>query len=194
MFSLEVFAAILLVLSWPNRTRCQWNSSTWSDHLGIDCSLDHWLHIPKTGSTFCLAIQHVCCPVEFENLTAGITTAELSSHGKKPFHYQSSYCYRFIREGYPDLECHMTGRPEHIPLIKNGIVWSEQVLAIIREPKSRVISALLDAKHHEGMIPSVWNQLEKQMKEAVDKNETRAYLNLLKAANVYANHPDISGK
>jgi hypothetical protein len=63
-----------------------------------------WLHTPKTGSTLCMLLQHLCCPYEFLNITQGITTEmleenELLSKAERSFDFISTIgCISFIRK------------------------------------------------------------------------------------------------
>lgn len=170
-----------------------WNAKRWANFTQIDCSRTEWIHIPKTGSTFCLSMQHVCCPDKFENLTNGITVedlefAETHKHARnKPFHYFSHYCYRFIRTGYEELDSHncpFTGVHQHVPL--NRRINKQQAMVMMREPKSRIISAFIDGMHHEGTNPSVWNKAKAKMKE-ISATKYDSNTKLMKTAAVYTN-------
>ena len=178
-----------------------WNS-TWKNQT-IDCGLTHWTHIPKTSSMFCLSVQHTCCPVKYEQLTAGITISMLAHSVSTPqarkasqflFGYNSSFCYNFYSNGYAPLDCKFSGRTDHVPLSATVDLKKEMGLAIIREPKSRVVSAFLDAVHGEGFHnkSEYWLMREKMKLIEADKNLTTAQKNLLNC-QMYASHPFLLG-
>jgi hypothetical protein len=177
-----------------------WNSS----HVGetIDCQRTHWMHTAKTSSMFCLAIQHACCPVAYEKLTAGITLAMLnesvSHRGRKSeapqFGYNSSYCFRFYRSGHPELNCQFAGRPEHNPLHHSLNLDHHFGMAIVREPKSRVVSAFLDAVHLEGFANRTHYHKLREKIQQISANKTIPRLErLLIEAQMYADYPGLYG-
>ena len=176
-----------------------WNS-VWQGQ-NIDCTKTHWMHTAKTASTFCLAIQHVCCPTEFEHLTEGVHTQMLTyAYGSPrnrtlaPFRYDTQYCFKFIRDGYPKLECKFAGRPEHIPLYPQDDLQKLMGMVVIREPKGRVISALLDGVHIEGIRDIAHAiELRKTILE-VDRNSSLTKeLKLIRKAEMYVYHRDLYG-
>lgn len=176
-----------------------WNSS-WAGK-SIDCLKTHWMHTAKTGSTFCLAMQHVCCKDQFEPLTDGIQTETLTYAFGSPrnktlaqFHYVSHYCYKFERNGFPPINCSFTGRPEHIALHSSVNLGAEMGMVIIREPKARVISALLDGVHVEGFENRTRVYELRNMFTAMDKNKETPHLQkLIKKAELYSRHPGLYG-
>ena len=208
------FLSVLIVLV-SNRAVAIWNESRWADHQGLDCTMDHWIHIPKTGSTFCLSLQHVCCREGFEVMTTGITTADIDSELHKPnaqreFDYKSAFCYLFNRKGYPPLltipnihdkhawepydpkRCRVSSRPEHIPLNADPAESMEHAIVLIREPKARIISAFLDGQHHEGIKGPQWEEFkEKHLKNVSDPDPMK---HKLKLATAFAHHPDLYGE
>jgi hypothetical protein len=176
-----------------------WNSS-WAGKR-IDCTKTHWMHTAKTGSTFCLAIQHVCCKENFELLTEGIHSQTLtyafgSSRNRTlaPFHYDAQYCFKFVRDGYPPLQCTFAGRPEHIPLYRSTDLSAEMGMVMIREPKARVISALLDGVHLEGFVNRTRGYELRNIFTAMDKDTTTPHTHqLMQKADLYCFHPMLYG-
>ena len=167
----------------------------------IDCKHTYWLHLPKTSSMFCLSIQHACCPAKYEELTAGVTTEKLTKSvityrnaDAETMGYNSSFCYHFYRAGHPTLECEFAGPVDHRPLLSRTDLRQEMGMAIIREPKSRAISAFMDGIHKEGFPhrPDYW-ALRAQF-DLMDKNKSVPALeNTILKAQMYANHPLLKG-
>ena len=168
----------------------------------INCKLTHWLHLPKTSSMFCLSIQHACCPTQYEELTAGVTKEELAKSlvVYKPkgstaenMGFNSSYCYHFYREGHPNLDCKFAGPTDHDPLYSFINMKQEMGMTIVREPKSRVISAYLDNVHKEGFHRfDYWNLRVKL--DAIDKNTSiSAEEKDIEKCLVYTSHPLLKG-
>ena len=166
----------------------------------IDCNRISWIHTAKTGSTFCLVLQHVCCPVKFEQLTEGITTEMIAqsegnyyNRSHSAFRYISHYCYQFTREGHPPLKCIFSGRPEHIPLRDSVDLDFTMGLLMVRDPKSRVISAFLDGVHLEGLNSTYGKKLQKELQTIRLNNNISREENLLQRAQIYAYHSDLYG-
>lgn len=176
-----------------------WNNP-WTTQ-GIDCQRTNWMHTAKTGSTFCLAIQHVCCPAAFQKLTDGITmdmmAYSVGSYYNKThagFRFDAQYCYRFIRDGYEPIRCTFAGRPEHLPLRPTVDLTQLMGLLIVREPKSRIISAFLDGYHLEGFVNRTLGYEMKQEFKLIDRdNQTTKEEKLLKKAQMYCYHPELYG-
>lgn len=175
-----------------------WDAERWSTLTHINCLKTNWIHIPKTGSTFCLSLQHVCCPKKFENLTDGITTSALQiaedhKHDRffrSTFHYYSHYCYRFIRDGYEELgarNCPFTGMHDHKPLSHDPKTSTQQIMTMIRHPNTRIISAYTDAMHHEGISEPMWERTRKTQIDDIAAQETDKYAQVLKSAMLYMN-------
>ena len=166
----------------------------------IDCQRTHWLHIPKTSSMFCLSIQHTCCPAKYEKLTAGVTTEILEKAllpipppDAEDMGFNSSFCYEFYRAGHPPLDCKFAGPVDHSEL-EHVSLKQEMAMAIIREPKSRVISAYLDNLHREG-FPFHHEYLALKAKlDTIDRTENLSVVEgNIKKAQLYANHPYLKG-
>jgi len=100
----------------------------------IDCPL-RWLHPPRTGSTFCLSVQHACNETLFLEQANQHTNVILSN----------SRCSTLVPNGtgFGDL-MGLPLFPEMFPDVSN-------VITILRKPQSRIISAFIDNIHTEGM-------------------------------------------
>ena len=174
--------------------------SVWQGQ-NIDCTKTHWMHTAKTASTFCLALQHVCCPTEFEHLTEGIYTQSLTyAYGSlrnrtlSQFRYDPQYCFKFIRDGYPKLECKFAGRPEHIPLYPQDDLEQLMGMVVIREPKGRIISAFLDGVHLEGMENRTRGYELRRIMTEIDRDTSLTKeVKLMKKAEMYVYHRDLYG-
>lgn len=195
-----VLALIVVLVEGTSAPADQIWNSTWAKQ-SIDCQRTNWIHTAKTGSTFCLAIQHVCCPDAFQTLTGGITTEMLSyafgspqNRSRAGFRYDSQYCYKFLRDGYAPINCTFAGRPEHLPLHPKTDLTQRMSFLIVREPKSRIISAFLDGVHLEGFtnrsagyeMRFMFNDMNK------DKQLSREE-KLLRQARMYAHHHALYG-
>lgn len=164
-------------------------------HERISCNHTHWLHVPKTGSSFCLSLQHVCCPVKFERIGEGITIEDLAraqrlSEKNRPYYYQSHFCYKFVRQdghAIQHVACQFAGPVEHVPM---GWQPGEHRMVMVREPRSRIVSAYLDAMHHEGMDLNFWRQSEQEVKHIRGASHEQ----ILKKAQFYADLPGMRGK
>jgi hypothetical protein len=182
-----------------------WNGN-FRDSSKLDCSLTHWMHIPKTSSMFCLAIQHACCPLEYDALTKGVTLRKLDHwfdvKGAKvgsPFVYNISddkiACYEFHRVNHESLHCNFAGPTKHAPISMDENLDVSMGLGIIREPKSRIISAFLNGVHCQGFKyrKDCLKMQESFTKLAKDKDVSRLH-NLLKMAQKYVDYPNIGGQ
>ena len=142
--------------------------------------------------------------MKYDELTAGITYLMLAHSVSTPdarkasqflFGYNSSFCYGFYRNGYEPINCKFAGRSEHYPLSDSTNLKQEMGLAIIREPKSRVISAYLDGIHVEGFH----NRLEHTALKRRILNITTASHNMssmetkLLQCQMYANYKFLLG-
>jgi len=162
----------------------------------IDCSVTNWMHTAKTSSTFCMTLQHVCCPTEFQNLTSGVTTKMLEidmatprSRANSPFSFESHYCFKFHRKGYDPIVCNFAGRPEHLPLSAGLDLHQKMGIMIVREPKSRLISAFLDGVHIENFPNRTDGHEMRKLFHEMDLNKSMNHNErLLLQAQQYADH------
>lgn len=162
----------------------------------IDCSVTNWMHTAKTSSTFCMTLQHVCCPAEFQNLTSGVTMKMLQkdmatpqSRSKSPFSFESHYCFQFRRKGYDPIVCNFAGRPEHLPLSPVLNLHEKMGIMIVREPKSRLISAFLDGVHIESFPNRTDGHEMRRVFHEMDMNKSMNHNErLLLQAQQYADH------
>ena len=171
------------------------------------CRDYYWLHPPKTGSTFCLTLQHVCCKEIFEEVTAHFTEDHLLENEiLKPHekHFQTEMIYGCAAINNKKLKFSTASCPlkstHHRPLPQVFDFSTQKALTILREPKSRLISAFLDSYHHEGMTETEFEDLKKRMFPTpieIDPDNFFAELDTVKkfiyAANVYANESAFIG-
>ena len=76
----------------------------------MDCKSIFWLHTPKTSSSLCLTLRHVCCPDIFESFISN----NVSMNSEKGNSYVS-----IIRNGCVDLNkktVHQTNSTRNLPL------------------------------------------------------------------------------
>lgn len=77
------------------------------------------------------------------------------------------------------------------------VAAGEQIFAIIREPKSRIISAYLDHIHMDGMSGKRQGEVKKEMKEIEEElkaTEPDPLKRKLQSVAYYAHLPDTYGK
>jgi hypothetical protein len=116
---------------------------------GRSCCSLKWVHAPKTASTFCLTLQHLCLQEQFNNITA-----LYDKNGTKSVVIGTRVgCVYVTVKNYPVKTCWFQA---HAPIHKKTTNFSDYV-GIFREPNSRLISAFFDSKHHEGMSQSAFN-------------------------------------
>lgn len=110
------------------------------------------------------------------------------------FRFDSQYCYKFIRDGYEPIKCTFAGRPEHVPLRPSVDLTTVMGLLIVREPKSRIISAFLDGYHLEGFVNRTLGYEMRQEFNQIDRgNQSTREQKLLKKAQMYAYHHALYG-
>lgn len=180
------------------------NGSLWKNVWqgnDIDCTRTNWVHTAKTSSTLCFSLQHVCCPTEWKNLTAGVTYADLKvamatprSRAQSDYTFVAHYCYKFNRKGYEPMNCQIAGRPEHIPLHPQINLQEKMGIIIVREPKSRLISSFLDGVHMEGFTNRSAAYELRGLFHQMDLDKTLGHQEkLLKQAQMYANQNVLHG-
>lgn len=170
----------------------------------FDCKQSSWLHVPKTASSFCLTLQHVCCEEEFTKATQSVTEAQLELYhaaqqtsGLKSnlnFTFDVAYgCayFKHFQDGSTGCRRQPKSKENHSPLPLTINLESISVIAMFREPKSRILSSFLDSRHHEGMSEVDYKALQKEMEEAPGRaGDTERLLNQL---SLYASHPHMMG-
>ena len=111
-----------------------------------------WLHAPKTGSTFCTTLSHVCCPVKFQLIVKYLINSTNEEY--TPDFYQGCALPSIFRgTGLPSCvgpcKKHVPYPVEHkdkIRLFKN----QSNIIAvtIMRRPALRLISSFFDGGGH----------------------------------------------
>jgi len=103
-----------------------------------------WMHTPKTGSSFYATLQHDQCQDEWDRATTNATDIRGVTTYKGKASIEGIKC---------DVQTIGHGPlPLSIP--------SHRVVAVFRNPKSRIISSYADRIHHEGMSSEFWNSLK----------------------------------
>ena len=131
-----------------------------------------WVHTPKTGSTFCLVLQYDKCSKEWPK---NISSADL-----------------FLTEGCGVIEgfrCPIES-VKHRPLPLDQRNDDRRVVIVLRNPKSRVVSAFADSHHTEGMRDRTLRTLRAreqaaQLEMCSDQTDDKCLFNA--ALLVYAN-------
>ena len=136
---------VLFVIIHLARTQCR--------DFGIapKCQNVMWLHPPKTSSTFCTTIAHVCCPVKFETIVKQLIS---TNEGYTTDFYQGcALPSNFRGTGLPSC---VGPCKKHVPypvdyqdkmrLFKNqsNII----AITIMRQPGKRLISSFFDGGGH----------------------------------------------
>ncbi len=173
--------------------------------LSVDtCSGLFWFHAPKTGSTLYMALQHVCCPIEFNSLVMNITTEQLVANEFLPAQ-QKDVSFKFehgsitLKRSNHTFTCKTRINIDHNPLKfdpntkPNHRLPPLMVVGVIREPKSRIISSFLDGMHHEGMTNDHDFKVLRKKWEVTSSDPAREEQRLVGFAQDYANHPNMVG-
>mmetsp|Transcript_20996 Transcript_20996/g.41596 ORF Transcript_20996/g.41596 Transcript_20996/m.41596 type:complete len:308 (+) Transcript_20996:217-1140(+) len=108
-----------------------------------------WMHIPKTGTSFYLTLQHDQCYDRWPNNTS-------------PESIQVQKGKAFIRGFNCNVET-----VGHGPLARN--IPNYRVVAVFRNPKARIISSYADSMHHEGMSKGSWSLLQDKIRLARER-------------------------
>jgi len=148
----------------------------------IPCGKLVWIHPPKTSSTMCMTIQHTCCAVEFERM-ADRALAEVQRGPTNRLRDS-----KLVDTGWGctslllnSTSCKAPGGHGHSPLLPTQN--ESMVVLMLREPRSRVVSAYLDGLHAEGLP-------EAENRAAVWRNSS---LSTAERVRAYANHPAMKG-
>ena len=126
-----------------------------------------YLHIPKSASTFCLTLEHLCSPRAFETAFQSVDYADYTNHTVVRGSCVCSTDLEKICGGY-GKEC---GNRRHQPLPKCEKDWEKEStsrleVTIIRNPIDRLVSGFVDHTHHDGMDPKYYNNLQIKMTKA----------------------------
>jgi hypothetical protein len=177
----------------------------------LDCGNQYWLHVPKTSSAFCLSLHHVCCHEQFETAVASFNTSrhiaenEILSIGEKYFTIETKHGCAELKSGINPkthlLSCHIRtfGHKPYSPAFP---FRQKQALVVLRHPKSRVFSALIDGVHREGMKYEDYDNLRTRMINDTRSRELFQYqypgvretvMIFVYSAFVYINDPMIIG-
>lgn len=110
-----------------------------------------WVHIPKTGSTFCLSLAHQRCPARFEATC----------------HSQSE---TFLMAGCARLsgleQCEVATIKDHGPVTPSylpGGPKEAKLVIMMRRPRDRVVSMFADSRHSVGLEKAVKAEMEIEM-------------------------------
>lgn len=148
----------------------------------------HWLHIPKTASTFCLSLQKAEDETKFLAAVGNSTVAELTLNFTRTHTNQFAGCLKgciYIRVmGYPQA-AHFWHEPLRENESENGLV------GFFRNPKDRLISAFLDFYNHDGMNASRFSVIAKTLRHK--RPEMIDPIKAIENFNSYRNYLDNSG-
>ena len=151
-----------------------------------------WIHPPKTSSTFCTTISHVCCPSLFDE---GVKLLSQEDY-KGLVQSQCTLPEPFRRKGYscvPDLG-HFpfpTGEAA-MDYIKSKRQTTIIAVTILRNPASRIVSSFLDSAHFEGFSEDEHSRLMKKW-SSYPTGVGRMKETILRKAADYIHHPHMIG-
>lgn len=172
------------------------------DGSEFDCKSSYfWMHVPKTSSTFCLTLQHICCTEEYESIVEGLTYDSILENqilqpNEKHFQIDLRYGCAFVAHrvrGSSLTKCRSLRGNYHRPIPKTFDTQHFAAITFLREPKSRLISAFLDASHHEGMDSKDFLILKEKMYPTAESEDTDSVERLVHAARLYAQEPAFLG-
>ena len=109
----------------------------------------HWLHVPKTSSTFCLSMQHACDEDRFF-VVANQTVKEIRLQHSCALIHPNGFVY---------------GAHGHSPISWENYPILENVVTILRKPLERLVSAFDDSLHSEGMSLALRSDLQGRFKQ-----------------------------
>lgn len=124
-----------------------------------------WVHFPKTGSTFCLTLQHICQSYKFETFLSSyenISSIPISL---------TKGCVYFNPASTRIATCYFH---QHRPIPPSTKSYTNYV-GLFREPNSRVVSAFLDHQHHEGMSVEIIDRHKKKYSNLTKVNVSEAF-------------------
>ena len=174
------------------------------EHFGV-----YWVHTPKSGSSFGLAVLQACDPVTFRAMRARPTNPKLDSVTSPHF---SGFCNDWLTKlvvgevppHFLDV-CH---------LIQTGVghfrfapqLSEQKAVIMLRQPAGRIVSSFLDwPSHHEGMDAGSWDGLVKAITAASEKadpgrhdrhprtGKVKPWVSSVATAAVYMGHPGMKG-
>lgn len=123
-----------------------------------------------------------------------VAMASPKNRAKSEYRFESHFCYKFTRRGHPPLNCSFAGRAEHIPLNPDISLTNKMGIMIVREPKSRLISAFLDGVHLDGFDDYAAGSKLRTLILNMDRNKSlRRQERLLMQAQIYANQSVLYG-
>lgn len=114
-----------------------------------------WVHIPKTGSTFCLTMAHYRCPLLF-NATCHVTPLSAVT----------------LKQGCAQLpgmpsSCEAATLKDHGPLVPELLSSARRperrLVIIMRRPAARAVSMFADSRHVVGLQGSMKRALDEAM-------------------------------
>ena len=165
------------------------------------CSGLFWFHAPKTGSTLCMALQHICNPSVFERHVYNITTADIIANERsklpkenRSFHYRFDHgSISFVR-GTTTIRSSVKINIDHYPYPIMNKDHAYFFVGMLRDPKSRLVSSFLDGMHHEGMPEAEFRAMQRRWSLQPNPNgKGMDLVNKVKHATEYANHPNMIG-
>jgi hypothetical protein len=175
---------------------------------GKECQNLYWLHAPKTSSTLCMTLHHICCPEDFE-LSATFDYSKYQTKTAHEFVAENVTTERVrlqrgcaLPQGYQkSRRCNMRllSRDQHAPLprtksfVLRGSLGGMAVITMLRDPRHRLISAYLDGAHHEGMSDEGYSNLFHVMGPQLPDFSMANSKQHLKRAQVYADHGNMVG-
>ena len=119
----------------------------------LDECIHQWLHPPKTGSTFCLSIQHACNETDFTD---------------KVHQHTELRTYKGCARLFPNELSTYHGTRWHLPLFKRDFSNLQSFVTVLRNPRSRTISSFCDHMHMDGMKKTEGLRVKAKIQEISD--------------------------
>ena len=153
-----------------------------------------WVHTPKTGSSFCLTLQHLWCPDTWPgNGNRSVPETAIYDH-KGCTHVKNFTCpektvgHDFVPVGWPRGD-------------------TARAVIVLRDQWTRIVSSFSDGKHHSGMPERYFNEVFRPSLQETAKAEchgdgttarfrrSNAYNDCVRLAEfeAYANAPEMKG-
>lgn len=178
----------------------------------MDCSSLFWLHTPKTSSTLCVTLNHICCPFVYESffsfrnqsieIISGSGCASLRKSvfdevkNATKFISLSSVCKHRFNRGHKPFDISdsqlsvVKSNSINSLLPKSNVAKEYHGIIFVRDPLRRLVSSFLDGRHCEGMPEKEKLKIRARHDTLSDDNETEK---LLKSFDFYAQYPHFIG-
>lgn len=134
-----------------------------------------WVHVPKCGSSLSLALQHMSCPYQFEEMSQNyVPNSEIIAHGGV---YIPGLPRNICNSKFRDIPNHGPMCPHDFDKIKNGDI---RFVTVLRNPADRMHSA----RRYNFMIITNDHDARANLLQIPVPGESQAVIKAMNAANI----------